>query len=63
MTTRGGVWAEVQPSPTSPADADSDMPRAADDIPFDIHTTSPEVEASSRPTASPTMVNQQSPTT
>eukprot|EP00973_Karenia_brevis_P040469 5592727-Karenia_brevis.AAC.1 len=39
------------------------MPRAADDIPFAIHTTSQDVEASSRPTASPTIVNQQSPTT
>eukprot|EP00973_Karenia_brevis_P051605 7166274-Karenia_brevis.AAC.1 len=63
MTSRGGVWADAQPSPTSPTDADSEMPKAADDIPFAIHNAPQEVEASSRPTASPTIVNQQSPTT
>eukprot|EP00973_Karenia_brevis_P032110 4429438-Karenia_brevis.AAC.1 len=66
MTSRGGVWADAQPSqpsPTSPADADAEMPKAVDDIPFDIHHASPEAEASSRPTASPTIVTQQSPTT
>eukprot|EP00973_Karenia_brevis_P070671 9823869-Karenia_brevis.AAC.1 len=63
MTSRGGVWGDAQPSqpsPTSPAEADTEMGGGDQRV---AHSASPEPELTSRPTATPTMLNQPSPTT